>query len=274
MKPALVCLSVFLLFTSCCTQRSAAYREPFFIVFLVNAPHLDYTDNKSFLRTMAKHPDTGCKDGSVGHAWVYLHGVVNDKCYVMEGGHSGERGILQPRYFEGLVEKVEGGCENPISYLWECQNDGFFQVGNGGHRPTFAAKVNLTEDEFWKVVRFVQHYPFSEYALTGNQCASFVAQIGQLINFEIECQQKVKIEPVLCLSDGSLVLWTDPVYAEIMVSTPDVVEKSLMEAVKEGKAEPVLRWYTVKFRNTFKRRSCLLLPEQLVRYWYFSNSPS
>lgn len=278
--------SLLLLLVGCCTPRSAAYQEyyahidlslsskpltraPFFIVFLVDAPHLDYTDNKSFLRTMAKHPSNCSKEGDVGHAWIYLHGTLDGNCHVLEGGHSGERGFCQPRYFEGIMQQMDEGCQNPISYLWESQNDGFFQIGNGGHRPTFAAKVNLTEDQYTKICRFIKHYSFHEYALTGNQCASFVAQIGALINFPIECHQTVMIDSDVCIGGDDLHLWNDPIYSSITIATPDVIEKSLILAVYEGRAENALYWYINKNKHSFKRRIFLTNYSQLDRYLYF-----
>lgn len=284
-------ITVFLLlFLTGCTPQSSAYRDyyahlnaplpkttitssPYFIVFLVNAPHLDYTDNKSFLRTMAKHPGSGSKEGDVGHAWIYLHGLQNGECHVIEGGHSGERGIHQPRYFEGIVQNIEHGCENPVSYLWESQNDGFFQCGNGGHRPTTAAKVNLTQQQYEKILRFIQCYQFQEYSLVGNQCASFVAQMAALIDFPIECQQTIQINSALFYRNDCLPLWKDPVYSTITVSTPDVIEKSLIQAIREGKAENVLHFYVKNNRNTFKKVDLLLLPcriERMLKFHVYS----
>ena len=52
----------------------ACAEEEYFVVFLVNARGLDYTDTLKFLKTVAKHPRDGSKNGDVGHAWVYLKG--------------------------------------------------------------------------------------------------------------------------------------------------------------------------------------------------------
>jgi len=281
---------VLLLLLTSCSPQSAAYRDyyahlqtplpntpatasPYFVIFLVNAPHLDYTDNKSFLRTMAKHPSNGSKEGDVGHAWIYLHGIRNGACHVIEGGHSGERGIHQSRYFEGIIQNIESGCDNPISYLWESQTDGFFQWGNGGHCPTFAAKLNLTEQQYEKIVRFIQYYQFEDYSLIGNQCASFVAQIAALIDFPVDCQQTINIGSSLSFRNDSLPLWKDPIYSTITVSTPDVIERSLVQAVQVGHAEDVLSWYVENNKNSFKKRELLLFPCQIERLliFYFCN---
>jgi hypothetical protein len=38
-------------------------------------------------------------------------------------------------------------------------------------------------------------------------------------------------------------LWEDPCYSTLTFSTPDQLEKSLMEAVANGKGEYALDWY-------------------------------
>lgn len=285
LRQAAALLIVFLNF-GCSSPHSASYREqyahlrlpapktevtqsPFFIIFLVNAPHLDYSDNYSFLRTMAKHPDTWSKEGDVGHAWIYVHGIRDGTCFVLEGGHSGETGQFQPRYFEGIMQYVDSHCENPISYLWETQHDGFFQKGNGGHKPTLAVKVNLTEDQYNKILRFVACYLFEEYALTGNQCASFIAQIGELIDFPIACHATVAIDSSIEIGSDRLQLWSDPSYSAITVSTPDIIEKSLLLAIQEGRAENVTSWYLKIRQGTFKRTNFRMVPLQVERFLYF-----
>src|SRR4051794_20263360 len=99
-----------LFLTSCCSPQGKAYQsfyahldtplpkssllEPsdFYLVIFVNARHLDYTDCRSFLYTVAKHPSDRSKTGDVGHAWVYLKGIVHGEKVCIEGGHSGELG--------------------------------------------------------------------------------------------------------------------------------------------------------------------------------------
>ena len=83
----------------------------------------------------SKHPSDGSKNGDVGHAWIYLQGNVNGESIVIEGGHSGELGICQPKYFDGIMNYVEYGYAdsscgemcclrnepNPVKYLWASQ---------------------------------------------------------------------------------------------------------------------------------------------------------
>src|SRR4051812_46329911 len=81
----------------------------FYLVFLVSAHHLDYSCSYRFCRTLAKHPRDGSKNGDVGHAWIYLYGKRGGEEIIVEGGHSGELGLLQPRYLDGVMNYVDYG---------------------------------------------------------------------------------------------------------------------------------------------------------------------
>ena len=240
----------------------------YFLVILVDALHLDYTENKSFFRTMVKHPSDGSKNCDVGHAWIYVQGIIDGQPVYVEGGHSGELGIVQPKYFEGIVELAERGDPNPARYLWETQHDGFFQEGSGDHHPTFAAKIDIDEQQFTKILEFIESYDYSEYAITRNQCSSFVAQVAALADFSIEYEITMKI-------DKTLGIWKDSKYSTITFSTPDVVERSLMQAVKEGRAEYALSWYKKNHRECpgkrWRRRcrNLKLFPSRIKRVLYF-----
>jgi hypothetical protein len=258
----------------------------YFIVFLVDARHLDYSNNRSFFQTVAKHPSDGSKTGDVGHAWVYLQGELNGQTVFIEGGHTGETGSLQARYFDGVMNYFDYGyptptpeqlsCPryepNPIKYLWEIQRDGYFQWGSGNHDPTFAARVELSEEQFNRALAFVEHYNYSEYALTGSQCSSFMAQIASVVGLDLECEVTIEIDPYVYIGGHPLRLREDVSYAQLTIATPDVLEKSLMEAVNKGQAIPALTWYNEthqrSFYTTFSawKKNSLLFPKRLARY--------
>lgn len=263
----------------------------FFLIVLVDARHLDYSDNRSLLKTLVKHPSDGSKNSDVGHAWIYLQGIVDGERVFVEGGHSGELGCIQAKYFEGVMNGINYGDPNPssdhkkrprdepnpIKYLWATQYDGFFQEGSGNHVPTFAAKVDLSEEQFQRILTFIdpQNYHYHEYALSRNQCSSFVAQVASLANFSISCETTISIEPELKVGGERLRLWKDPQYSHFTFSTPDVIEVSLMEAVVEGRAEYALDWY--RLHNPWKlqrkvqsvRESFQCLPERVQRLWLY-----
>lgn len=225
--------------------------SPYFLVILVDAPHLNYSSTLAFLRSVANRA-SGQKIGRFGHAWIYLQGLKDGKPYIAEGGHSGELGIVQPTYFDGIMnyniwgyanptpeqKKAVRYEPNPVKYLWMIQKDGFFQKGSGGHKPTFAVKVVITREQFEKIVALIENrYSFEEYSLTSNQCSSFVSQAASLACLPIEGTITVPIDKKVFFGGRTVRLREDSPYAFINLATPDVIEQCLSEAVKAGKAE-------------------------------------
>ena len=244
--------------------------EDYFIVFLVNARQLDNACTKHFLKSVAKHPSDGSKNGDVGHAWIYLKG---DK--ILEGGHSGEFGVEQPRYMEGVMDNIALGAKNPASYLWTTQCDGCFQKGNGGHLPTYAAKASLTEEEYLEICAFIQNYPFQDYCLTTRQCCTFVREIGKIAGVQLEDQAVLKLDACISIGGKSYKFWEDPCYEYLPYGSPDQMELSLKKLVANGQAENVTTWYHKNhqpcLRCRFKKAMNTLwnFPSRFVRYLQF-----
>lgn len=260
-----------------CTCRSMEYRqfyahlheprtharpmEPsdYFLVILVDARHLDYTEGWKFFHSVAKHPSDCSKNGDVGHAWIYLQGKRDGKTLSIEGGHSGERETPPARYFDGLMNYHDWGYANPtdeqiknpryepnpVKYLWTQREDGFFQRGAGGHSPTFAAKVSLTPQQFEQILHFIhpKRYPYKNYALQGPHCTSFVTAVAKIAGLSLKSHEKMAIPPRVLFGRCWIRLWEDPFYSTFTFPTPDVLEKSLIQAVERGEAEDALNWY-------------------------------
>ncbi|NGX41920.1 MAG: hypothetical protein K940chlam7_00194 [Chlamydiae bacterium] len=239
--------------------HSHSHASEYFLVILVDARHLDYSNGRELLKTMVKHPSDGSKNSDVGHAWIYLHGVVDGECVVVEGGHSGELGRYQAKYFDGIMNYMDFGFANPtreqmcfprkepnpIKYLWETQEDGFFQHRNGKHKPTCAAKIDITKEQFDAIVAFIDpcNYSYTNYALVGNQCSSFAVQVANIAGLDLESEVTVPIPQNIRIGGEWFQLWSNPYYSAITMSSPDILEKSLIDAVNKGKAENVLPWY-------------------------------
>lgn len=267
-----VCISVIaIIVTGCATPQTPSYRkfysylnEPlpyrqttwssdYFLVIFVDARHLDYTNNASFFRTVAKHPSDCSKTGDVGHAWIYLQGVLDGEIVYIEGGHSGERGVIQAKYFDGIMNYIDFGYANPTAeqmdapryepnpakYLWDVQNDGYFEWGSGGHKATFAAKIDITQQQFEKILEFIYTYDYKHYSLVGNQCSSFASHIGALAGIYLDCETTIDIESVMLFRGEKIRFWSDPSYAKLTTSTPDVLERSLIKAVHSGSMQRV-----------------------------------
>ena len=240
-------------------QNKTITETDYYLVFLVAAHHLDYWDNKTLAHSLINY--SGGK-GGLGHSWIYLKGLKEGEPEVLEGGQSGQRGKIQPRHFTGINNYIKFGYANPtaaqknksrhepnpIKYLWEEFQDGFFQPGSGGHQPTYAAKIDLTGDQYQQILKVLdpKQSVYTRYSLVSNQCSSFVKKIAQIAEFPIQDTVMVQIKPTVSVGDQVYHLWRDPQYATITFSTHDVIEKSLMQAVATGQAEYALDWYINK----------------------------
>ena len=230
--------------------------KEYYIIFLVAACHLDYLDNSELVSSLIRY---GTRKGNIGHSWILLKGTRNGHPYFLEGGQSGQLGKRQPRFYEGINNYIKYGYANPtqeqkknprnepnpIKYLWEELDDGFFQEGSGGHKATYAAKIDLTEKQYEKIMEFISpdSYAYGYFSLVGNNCSSFVARVASMAGLNLEHMVTVKIDPLIVVDGKEYRLWVDPRYSKITFSTPDVIERSLMKAVSNGEAEYALKWY-------------------------------
>lgn len=252
-------------------QKGSFAGSDYYIVFLVDSKHFDYSDSYTFLNTFVKHPDSASKECTVGHAWILLKGLdALGNPIVIEGGHSGELGIEVPRYMDGIFSLIQAQDLNPIKYLWEPLNDGFFQKGNGGHTPTCAAKVNLKKEQFEDVLNFIhpEVYPYKKYSLTARQCVTFLTQIAALLDLNISSETSLPIKQSIIISKKKYILWTDPCYSLVTFSSPERLEHSLIKLLQKGKAECALEWYcafSTKNKEHFLKK-VQLLPFRIKRY--------
>lgn len=227
---------VLIFFFSCSLHLEAKQSGENYIVILVHAKHLDYSDGNSLIKSVMKNKTS---QGLFGHAWIYLHGVIDSKHIVIVGGHTGEFGQTQPRYLDGVMAAIQRKESNPIKYLWTSQTDGGFQRGSGGFKPTYGAKISITKEQLINILRFIdpKHYDYKNFILTENQCSSFVAKVASLAGLQLKSKVTIPINKQLKLGRRCYNLWDDESYSSITIDSPDILEISLKEAVKKKKAE-------------------------------------
>jgi len=232
-----------------------APRTPFFLVLLVDARHFDYRDGLALFHSIHIQRDGKC---DVGHAWIVLGGVQEGRERVWEGGHTGEFGLIEPRYLEGVLWLSEGrtlrmhdgrlfsGSDpNPVRFLHTYLSDGMWQQGSGGHTPSYAVGMDIDEPTFGAIYAYVMGgaYDFSKYSLTSNQCVTFVAKIAALACCPLAHEVTVTLPKSCSIEGRERILWEDPRYGSITFSTPDVLEASMKEAVQGGRMASALDWY-------------------------------
>jgi len=246
-------------------QTVETTESDYFIVFLVASRNLNYIDNKALFNTV-QHIDNPKKGGgTVGHSWVYIHGIKDGREFSLEGGHSA---LLKgsPGYASGVINLNKYGYANPkslpensaryepnpIKYLWVVRKDGIFQKGAGGHSPTFAARVNITKNEFEQVLAFMDeaNYMYKDFSIIDRQCTTFVARLAALVGLELEHTVTVQVDSEINVGNQKYRLWTDSLYSKITFASPDKMESSLRRAVADGQATSALSWYA---RSSFTK---------------------
>lgn len=229
MKPSNFLSLTLLLLTGC--VHHIHHDDEKALIISVDAKHLDYSSTEAFITSMRRN------HGEVGHSWI----TIIDGNTVISGGHSGELGVTQPRYCEGIQNYIDYGYANPTSeqkknprhepspirYLWEVQRDGFFQKGSGGHRATYSVKIPVDTPTIHKMKQFIAQYPFQEYSITRKQCTSFCVGIAALAGVHLEDRITLPIAQKVRFRNRQYQLWSDPAYSEITFPSPDVLEKSL-----------------------------------------------
>lgn len=240
------------------SEKNHFTKADFYIVFLVAARHFDYSDSRVLFEAVS-NIDNKVRRSRVGHAWIYLRGIKGNKVLIVEGGQSVGFGKLETGFVEGVINLAEYGYAdptaaekqhpryepNPIKYLWEEREDGFYQQGSGLLTPTFAAKVNITEAQFEQVLAFMdpEKHSYRKFSLTGKQCSSFVAEAAKLVGLKLEHEVVINIPQEFKLDGKTYHLWKDPQYSKLTFSTPDIIERSLIQLVTSGRAEYALDWY-------------------------------
>jgi hypothetical protein len=210
----------------------------------VEARHLNYSSPENFLHTLSSglffpHNPT------IGHAWVVLSGKKDGKPFLFEGGHTGEFGLLAPKYLDELIRLSVLHDPDPARYLFEVLPDGKLEIGSGDHVPTLAAAFPITEQGFLRIYSILgpEGYDFSRWGLQGPQCVRFALTCMAAIGVEMECREILNLPRSFTYQNRTLPLWTHPAYASLTVETPDLLEKKLWKLVREKKAFLAMSWY-------------------------------
>lgn len=187
-------------------------------------------------------------EGRFGHAWVTL--LYKGSAFTC--GYSGEINTAECGYFERLIDLAEAGDPNPVRALFETREDGFLQNGSGGHSATYSIGVPLKEEAAEQILTLMQQQGEGEYSITKSQCVTFVLKAAAIAGLDLEAEISLTLPSDLPLKRGALHLFSDPKYATFTFLSPDRLEKSMMEAVKEGRA------IAIKTPRSFCFKGCTL----------------
>ena len=179
---------------------------------------------------MHKQPRSGKKERTFGHSWLVLAGP--DRVRTL--GHTGEFGIVQESYYEGVLSRIESGHPDPIGYLFEPMYDGLLEQGAGGHVAEMVVVFPLTPEQYDAVVRFIDLYKFRVFSLTEQQCSAFAAGAARAAGIDLGYTARCRLPREVRRGGQVIRLWTDPKYEVFTFGTPEVLELSLLEAARQG----------------------------------------
>lgn len=208
------------------------------LVVYVSSRGLQYESGERFFESLLKQGDSP----RIGHAWVALC-KKNEREVVerIEGGHSGEFGVIAPQYLERLVQSaLNPDIANPIQVLYEPLEDGQFEKGGGGYTPTFAASFSLTEEGYDAISTLLEGhsgaYPFHRWSLTNFTCVRFVLTCLGRIGIILDATTRMNVESVVSIRGTPLRMWTDSRFSSLIVETPEKLESELKRMVALGVA--------------------------------------
>lgn len=199
------------------------------LVVLVDSQGFRFDSPRRLLDSLLERTLLG-KNRGVGHSWI----VLESEGMVLEGGHTGEYGFRQPKYFESVAAAMQREDPDPLSYLWEEMEDGRFEPGSGGHVPTAACRFPLSDEQFAAAMTAVDEYDYARFAIVGGLCTDFISHVASAAGIELGHELDMEIPPEIEYRRRTLHLWTDPAYSSITFGLPDILELSLMEAMDKG----------------------------------------
>ncbi|MFH1138482.1 MAG: hypothetical protein V1816_20595 [Pseudomonadota bacterium] len=236
--------------------RDKPARRPYFLLVLTSAAHLDYSDAHALVRSLYKQ--RRFKGGFAGHSWIYLGGEKDGRTQALEVGLSqpadeadmfegvlnlNDYGYVHPTEAQKLRPRFE---PNPIRRLWDDWNTGLRLAGKQGRtHPTYAALAFIDRHVYERILEYADpdNYDFKSFSLAGRQCTTFAVGAAALAGLNLESRVDIHVPPVVRFGGKTVRLWTDKKYSTLTVSSPDRLEQSLKQAVREGRAEYGLDFY-------------------------------
>jgi hypothetical protein len=211
-----------------------------FLAILVDAKGIDYSTPERFLRTLHRHPHGGKHEHSIGHSWLILGGPER----TIECGQTGEFGVARPRYYESVFAALQRHDPEPLAYLWTDLDDGIYQAGAGGHKPSVAVLFPISKSEYEAVYSFINHHDYKPFSVREHVCTHFVAEAAARAGIWLGHRMTLNIPKTIVFRGRSFDLWTNPKFSLLTFGSPDTLEKSLKLAVRRGIGKDVLDWYS------------------------------
>jgi hypothetical protein len=205
--------------------------EGYYLYILNEAANWDYSGHRILLLSIWQRP--------WGHSWLMLEQPGER----LEFGHSGDLGDRQPRYHDGVFQRIRQGHRNPIAYLWETRSDGFFQQGKPNRPPNFVWKVPVTRQKYQRMRDYVMQRDYQQFGVRSHNCTDLVVATAALAGINLMHRIRLIMPSQTDIWFRMRRVWTDPQYHILDYSTPDVLEADLRHLTRLGIGTDVTTWY-------------------------------
>lgn len=205
--------------------------EGYFLHILNEAAHWDYSTTRSLLFSIWQRP--------WGHSWLLLESPENR----WEFGHTGDLGLVEPRYHDGVFQQARAGHPDAIAYLWQTRSDGIFQTGKPKRPPTFVWQMPITRRRHQRIHEYVMQRNYDPFGVTANNCTDMVIEVAALAGIHLVHRIRLTGPKEVSICGQRRRVWTDPKYRILEYSTPEVLEADLRHLVALGVGRNATAWY-------------------------------
>lgn len=205
--------------------------EGYGLYILNEAARWDYSTTRSLLFSIWQRP--------WGHSWLLLESPENR----MEFGHTGDLGLVEPRYHDGVFQRTREGHPDAIAYLWQTRSDGKLQTGKPNRPPTFVWRMPITQRRHGRIHEYVKQREYVQFGVTANNCTDMVIEVAALAGIHLIHRIRLTGPREVSIWGQRRRVWTDPQYRILEYSTPEVLETDLRHLVELGIGRDATEWY-------------------------------
>ncbi len=205
--------------------------EGYYLYILNESANWDFSDPVSLVFAIWMRP--------WAHSWLMLESPRER----LEFGHTGDFGLVTPRFHEGVMKLGRGGDPNPIAYLWRTMSDGQLQIGKPNRPPTFVWRMPITRRRYQLIQEYVKLRTYDQFGVRSNNCTDMVAETAALAGINLIHRIRLTGPQEVKFLGQTLRVWTDPQYRIVEFSTPEVLEVDLRQLAQLGIGSDVTKWY-------------------------------
>ena len=211
--------------------RAPVGDEGYNLFILNESANWDHTTAKAILFSIWQRP--------WAHSWIILESPEHR----LECGHTGDFGLNEQRYHEGVFQRVRDGHPDPIAYLWQTRFDGQFQLGKPNRPPTFVWRMPITRRRYQLIHDYVMNRKYDQFGARSNNCTDMVIETAALAGINLIHRMRLTLPSKSKVWGRTQNVWTDPQYRVLEYSTPEVLEVDLRQLVSLGIGSDATKWY-------------------------------